>query len=327
MFAGQTNQLPYVRNYHEAQKFFNETKKPPRSKKWDEHQRPLKNTSSYHYRIEKRTHSGRECYDLVLYSTVMARFHKPDANNIERRQYKGHYSQTSKGFMWDVLGVRVFDQQTTTEGTDVVAPIYDKTLPGSEFSADYFFDVSESHTGRLITSMSQHTRHYKKISSSADKAERKIVREKLEPLLTMAAMRMPEYADNCEMTYFMGQPFGGTNINGAHRMAAKALCDALLKNEQGSAGDYDLFFSAGQCVFDKLASVRAYEQGTVRQWGKSALYDELYQEYRITERQFMQSMWRFVHDAAGLAKRTGAVEYPQFCDPHDMTFSNVTLYP
>ena len=54
-FQTAIHNLPTISGYPQAQRYFNETRKPPRSKRWEEHQRPLHTTSATHYRIERST--------------------------------------------------------------------------------------------------------------------------------------------------------------------------------------------------------------------------------------------------------------------------------
>lgn len=320
MFAGQTDVLPYIRNYAEAHAHFTKTPKPPRSRKWADYQRPLKDSRSTHYRIETDIRNPGEYYDLVLYQTTMARFHKPDAFGVERRDYRGHFSTTSRGFMRDVLGVHTFMERRDTNGNTVIAPVYDYTMPGSTFSAEFYFDCN----GNLITEMSKHTRHYKKVSNGDDKENRVHARKLFEPLLTLAAMRLPHYGEYADVNGHLGEPFGQSQVSWKHREHVKKICAALQVDGTPAPESIDIFFDLGQCVFNKLASTRAYKEGLLRGWNTFE-YDELPEKLWINEKDFTTSLWRAVYELLGLQARSGRVEYPQFPAPDVLVRSNVVL--
>jgi len=107
-----------IQNYEAADYLF-KTPLKTRSKKWKENQRPLDGISKPHFRVEK--HDGY--YDVVLYSTSMARFYKPELiNGCERRevQYNVDERQTSTYFMYRVLGVGAYSKQFATTGREVI---------------------------------------------------------------------------------------------------------------------------------------------------------------------------------------------------------------
>ena len=217
MFAGQTNALPRIRNYNEAHNLFINTDKP-RSSKWENYQRPLRGARFHHYRIETDIRNPGDYYDLVLYSTVMARFHKPDADGVVRKQFCGHHTNTSKGFLWDVLGVQTFNHVKADDATTRVLPVAAVRMPGSDFSADLYFQ-----NDRLLLSKSSHTPIYKRISGQDDKEKRAHAKKLFEPLLSLAIMRMPEYERDAELKGYVGGPFGDSNITWVHKNAVAAI--------------------------------------------------------------------------------------------------------
>ena len=92
MTYGLSRNLTCLYQYDHADEFFNKTKKPPRSKKYAENERPLGSVPASHYKIIK----GENYYDIKLYSTIMARYYAPDADGGQRRLYMGHYSVDRK---------------------------------------------------------------------------------------------------------------------------------------------------------------------------------------------------------------------------------------
>lgn len=324
MFAGATHLLPRIRNYGAAHTFFHNTKKS-RSAKWKDYQRPLRGTRFYHYRIETSISNHGEFYDLFLYETLMARFHKPDADGVEHREYRGHHTNTSRGFMWEVLGVETFNRITVDDGTTRIVPIADVRMPGSDFSADLYFKDE-----KLILSKSSHTPIYKRVTNKDDKDRRAHVRGLFEPLLSLAVMRMPEYEQDAELRGYVGEPFGESGITWLHRNAVQAIYREYTGQGAAKPEAYTHFFDMGLRVFEKLAAVRAHQLGLIHAWGnsvKSAPYAVLPDDKRITAKEFQSTFWKRITENVGLNRPGGTKPYPQFPQPDEITLSNVTCYP
>lgn len=123
----------------------------PRGKYWEPHQRPLDDRRKPHYRLE--IGNDGEYYDVFLYNTVMARYHKPTADGW-RVQYNYHNSNTSHNFMGRVLGLRTRVHGVlslrTTDGRTVMVPIGTGSHFNAAFGASLWFvgddviDVSRS---------------------------------------------------------------------------------------------------------------------------------------------------------------------------------------
>lgn len=319
MFAGQTNNLPYIRNYAEADAYWSKTKKPPRSKKWDEHQRPLRNTSAFHYRIERHNDGGH--YDLVLYHTVMARFYAPNpTDGRQLRMYMGHNSQTSKGFMSDVLGVYAFKRFATTDGRVVIAPITCKRMHDSDFSARLIFNKE----GCLIVAESEHTPIYKRISNEDDKLRRKYIKDKFETLLTLCAMRIPEFENTLQGDYHRSGPFTLSGLRWQHDKAIKTLVDAFERGNEPGPESVATFMDIATLAYIKLVSDRADKQGLLSWHNPNC--SPLALEKRITEKDLTRSLWSTIQRIGGLKSQSGTVEYPQFPEPDQIVLSNVSTY-
>lgn len=316
MFAGNTNLLPYIRNYAEAHAHWEKTKLPSRSKKWAPHQRPLKNTQSPHYRLEK----GDGYYDVCLYTTVMARFFEP-ASIGERRCYMGDNSQTSKKFMWDVLGVQAFKHFDTTDGRKVVAPITGKRMPDSDFSADLMFV-----DGKLDVGMSQHTPIYRTVSSAQDKAERKHVKQAMDSLLTLCAMRMPELERTVQADFAVAGAFFSAKRRYDEERAVRVMVQDFLLNEPPAQENVAKFMRIADNVYQKIASDRAYALQLISWHNSTCPVTDLPDDKRVTEKEFMASLWRIVQKLGRLTSRSGTTPYPQFPEEVVLTYSNVVTY-
>jgi len=314
MFAGKTWVLPRITNYAQAHAYFEKTKLPPRSRKWHSSQRPLKDTSSYHYRIEKQA----DYYDLVLYHTVMARFHHPDAEGNELREYQGDGSQTSKGFMWNVLGVDELNKVRASSGEELIMPIRTRALePGMPFSVQAWFTPSNA----LMVAKSRHTRIYRKVSSPDDKKARAEARKLFDPLLTLAAMQIPQFTERVAFERSMGQIFRGIHLYTPQVNTLRDLRKSLVLGIQPADGEVETFMDLAESVFDSIASRRAVEKGFL-QWGNRQ--DPTFADIEpITEAQLIQSVWAKVQEALRLNRTNGYVEYPQFPRREQLVLSNI----
>ena len=316
MFAGKTWVLPRITNYAQAHAYFEKTKLPPRSRKWHSSQRPLKDTSSYHYRMEKNNNG--ESYDLVLYHTVMARYHKPDAEGNELREYQGDGSQTSKGFMWNVLGVDELNKVRTSSGEEVIMPIRTRALePGMPFSVQAWFTPGNA----LMVAKSRHTRIYRKVSSPDDKKARAEARKLFDPLFTLAAMQIPQFVERVAFDRSTGGIFRGINLYTPQVDTLRDLHKSLVLGIQPADGEVETFMDLAESVFDSIASRRAVEKGFL-QWGnrQDPTYDDI---APITEAQLIQAVWAKVQEALRLNRTNGYVEYPQFPRREQLVLSNI----
>ena len=313
MFAGQTRNLPYIRNYAEADDYWNKTKKPPRSKKWEEWQRPLKNASSWHYRIEKHG----DVYDLMLYHTVMARYHKPTEGGSELRQYMGHDSQTSKGYMSDVLGVSYFNRRVATDGRTVYMPIPTVPMGGNEFSCHAWFDAK----GDLLLDSSEHTPLFKKVSGDEEKQLRKMLKAKFEPMFTLCAMRIPEFESTQVADYMRGGDFVSAGLRHTHTSGIHRLVRSFEMGLEPETKYIEWLFDAARVCYVKLVSDRAIAQKLLN-WSNQTC-SPLDIEQRVTEKDLLRSLWAAVLKHGHLKQQNGRVEYPQFPEPDQVTLSNV----
>lgn len=328
MFSGQTNNLPYIHNYADAKKWWDEHPKPPRSRKWDDHQRPLYNTAAKHYRLESM--SPDEYIDVVLYHTVMARYYAPTPDRKQRRLYVGHGSITSRSFMSRVLGVSPWrNTESTPDGGKVIAPIYCNSFMsdgGHAFSADFMFDANN----RLLVDESRHTKHWRSVSDENDRVRRGAVRDMFQPYLDIALFRMAEFEASVEIDWRAGKPFGA-NTSGKRNQSVFNMYQALLKGELPKQEDIDVFFVEAQAAFNGLASKRAYKQKgfvletwyTKQQNKTPGTYADL--EKPITGAELRKALENKVIKVCGASVRTGRVLIPQFPSTDDYPCSNVLV--
>lgn len=145
MGFSNTSNLDRVRHYEQAHAYF--TSKPrPRGSEWGENERPLGTNHQHHYRLVKG-YDG-QYYDMVLYSTSMARYYKPEADGSYRVCYTHDSRNTSSNFMWHAVGVWTYPKLRATDGTERIVPI-----GGSRsFGTDLWFNAQ----GELIVERSTH---------------------------------------------------------------------------------------------------------------------------------------------------------------------------
>lgn len=329
MGYGHVGSVATIWNYKSAQEFFNSKPAHTRCKGWQSHQRCLKERPSgnRHYRIEQ--HNDGEYYDVCLYSTVMARFYKPNDTGHCRILYAGHHTVTSQSFMHRVLAVWSAKRMVATDGRTIVMPIYnDNQLndKGDLFSVDITID-SEHH---IVVSESRHTPHYTHKSNDTDKQYRKSVKDRLNNYIMLAQMRMPEYAENCCPTHDKGRPFGGGATRYAERVAVEALLDYGADVERHHVDD---FFEMCQDIYDTLVSKRGYDQNNFHlgyryyssNYGpQTSTPDDL--EKPVTEKDFEKAILNRVYRLVNANTKSEAVPQPQFMDSNDYPRSSITTY-
>ena len=328
MFSGKTRHLPYIRNYAEAKRWWDTHTKPPRSRKWEDYQRPLYNTASKHYRLE--TMSPDEYIDVVLYHTVMARYYKPTPDGKQRRLYMGDGTITSRSFMCDVVGVNPWgNAEHTSDGGTVIAPIYCRSFMsdgGHGFSADFMFDADN----KLIVNESQHTKHWRRVSNENDKVERRVVRDMFSVYLDLAMLRLPEFEAHVDIDRNAGMPFGRADSwkdnQGVHDMY-----QAMLRGELPEQDAIDKFFEVARSAFNTLASKRAYNQDdfNMENWysKKQGIVHNTYADLKkpITGADLRKALEGKVIKICGANKQTGHLPIPQFPTSDDYPSSNVLV--
>ena len=311
MFSTSIHNLPNVTTWESAHSTFNNTKQP--RSKWADNQRPLKDSRSYHYRIERL--NGGEHYDVCLHQTVMARYYKPTAEG-RRVLYTGHPSNTSKQFMRHVLNVHHYNTRLTTDGRTVALPIANRdsiTDKGSTFSADLW--LVDRHL--IDVDKSSHTTHYVKRMSPDDRAAHKQARANMENLITLACMRIPEFFGRVNIDYDLLEPFKGINVGFDTRHALDAITSgqfAALKPESQEMR-ISSFMALAEEVFDYEATKAAAKHPN-----DSALE-------HVTEKVLADALWRIAkRECSTLKRRSDFIQLAPFMDAKDFP-NTATAYP
>lgn len=318
MFGNTARSLPRVRSYADAEKVFNH-RGAVRSKKWSENERPLHKTY-HHYRVVKQDNY----FDVILYSTVMARYYEPtmvDGKQHERRLFMGDNSITSKDFMHHVLGKDSWKRVENSQRGEVIAPVYNKAFmyDGDEpFSADFMYvdDV-------LDTTKSSHTPHHRMVSGNEDKTARAEVLKKFDNYLLLVQMRLPEFTAEATLSNSLGRPWAG----GAVSEYDSRKCVEKIANDSATSDDIHSFFEMCQDAFNVLASKRAYKQGGFvlsPRWQSTAPVDGIHKlAKQITADEVRKAVSTRILKAMELNKKSIKQTIPQFVVEKDYPRSNV----
>ncbi len=264
-----------------------------------------------------------EYYDVVLYSTVMARYHEPtmvDGKKHERRLYMGGNSITSKDFMYHVLGVSRSHTTELADGTKVVAPIYNRSSlhnDGVSFSADFIFV-----DGFLDPAHSVHTPHYRMVSGNDDKAARAEILKRFDNFIMLAQMRLPEFVASAELSNGKGRPWG----SGMQTYHYREAVEAIAHYDPPPQSMVDDFFEMCQDAVNVLASKRAYDQkGFTLDYAwrnnQNDSIDKL--DKPITAEDLRKTVSTRILKALDLDKKSVKQTIPQFVVEKDYPRSNV----
>ena len=324
--------MAYVcRNYEEAVGTF-AMRVAVRSSKWQPNERPLDPKPVAHHRLIEGSNSYGKYFDVKLYQTVMARFYEPkveDGKRVERRLYMGHSSQTSKQFMYYTLRVDVGankqrDSDDMYSDESIIMPIYTEHFmkdEGVPFSLDaYYVD------GVLDPTRSRHTPHYRLVADKDVRQFKVKVAAHFEPYIMLAQMRMPEFKASCDISYRLGQKFGGEGYNRAYYMAIQEMWTDPEPRQQ----DIDVFFEMCQKAYDIIASKRGMEQSDFQVGGswysrqngnQNSTVDELAKPIEMAE--FRRAILDRIHKYVGSNSMRKPEEVKQFPKHSEYPRSNI----
>ena len=180
-----------MKTYENALSHYNNCQAPTkRAKQWlrkPDNARYLTRSGDTHKSIHK-TNDGTIYYRL--YNTDIATFYPADEQGHYKVVMNYYNSQTTDNFMYK-FGLRYSHNIQTTAGDTVVIP----QVPARgdfDHSAVLFFDED----WRLVKERSKHRDIYTYKSSEEDKAKRKVFKEKLDTLITLACINIGQYKEN-----------------------------------------------------------------------------------------------------------------------------------
>lgn len=314
-----------VRNYNLAQAHFKNIK-PVKSSAWPANTRPLhpKRGAYPQYKLIQR--EGGEYYDIVLYETIMGRHYAQAEDGSYTSYYNNYNTALSRDFLYDTLGRNWANEITDTNGKQVVVHIgFSNTkhycvdpTDGQKFSTRIVLvqPQSDQDRWRIDTARSHEAKFYSKVSTDADKQARAQLRQRLETLVEMAALRLPQMARDADPQRWKGEPFSSWPSNAKRKfLDMRGLCDLRVVLEDAWTDEARTsFFDAAQHVYDTLLSKRAYAE--VRGAWDSTFADACNKMIDgITEKDFTQSFMRFLIDRSGNNTQRGRKYLPQFSAP------------
>lgn len=253
-----------IKTYANMEEIFNRTKKPPRSKKYNDNQRPLRRVSESHLMLQKDPHS----YVININGREVARYFEPDENGDCQIAVRGLYATYDINLMWKFTGLFNRLPLQTTNGDTVLVPfnhMYD--AQGKDFSAVLTFNSSR----QLVVEKSWHADVYKLASTSEDKSKRKAIKQQLESYITLQMFKLPSLKDNAEVDAHQGRPFAEEELSWAKQNEMRDFIKELpfcLENQEFA----ELFDEVSQDVFNMLASKKIYQRDGQLFWKAKSYY-------------------------------------------------------
>jgi hypothetical protein len=320
-FTANLSGLPIITSYEQAKKWFDKTAKPPRSVKWNDHERPLKNVSAWHYRLERGVNEAY--FDVCLYHTKMIRYLKPDQFGYRLVYIRGHNSQTSRKFLARNVSGSYGGEVASYVGEDskqCVVPFshivhkhykrnHEEIKHGDElFSAMLKFNPA----GQLVVSESDHIPVCRRVVSKERKQERAEFRKQIETIKLLALYRLDTYRANAQWEY--RSPFKAS-------VATKDIGD-LQRALRVSELDEELEFiltDVGQSVFDNVYSVYLNKNDLIEgtRWsirGQSLRNSPKALASNITDKQFLAAFERALLKAVRLDAPDTYEPLPKFAE-------------
>ena len=242
-----------MKTYENALRHYNNCQAPTkRAKKWlrmPDNARYLTRSGDTHKSIHK-TNDGTIYYRL--YNTDIATFYPADEQGHYKVVMNYYNSQTTDNFMHRFGLHYSYNIQTTTGDTVVIPQV--PARGDFDHSAVLFFDED----WRLVKERSKHRDIYTYKSSDEDKAKRKVFKEKLDTLITLACINIGQYKENVTIDRDLGAPFMTSYdlpkpISEFQAFIRTYGCWDLDK-EVSNPEFVSKFMSMAQSVFDILAS-------------------------------------------------------------------------
>ena len=319
-----------IRTYQEVADLFNKTKKPPRSKKYAENQRPLRRVSESHLMLQADNHS----FVYIINGVEVARFFEPNEQGEYEVAVRGLYNTNDINLMWRFTGLFNGMILATTTGDTVKVPLNHRYKDqDKEFSAFLTFNSSD----QLVVEKSWHADIYRLESTADDKQKRKDIKTELDAYVTLQLFKLPTLKENCEPSDSMGRPFGESNL---HYAVQQSMTSALrsLPLPLESQSFMDSFDKVAQDCFNMLVSKKVYAHGEGNLFYKVRGYynnsnpsDKADAQEQIddiadsvTPEEFKKSLTARLMGFAGLSKGTKSVALPQFANSLPRTYYTVS---
>ena len=206
MFGIHTYNMEHITNFADAERHFNDTKKP-RTRRWLDHQRPLRDTRSTHLRIEKGHYNGIDCYDLVLYQTPLVRYFRPNEKGEYAVWLQNHYTNSSQRFLsaarwWNRKSLKRNDGKTFDLQMSAQSSLANQ-LWGDSFTVKLVFNANNE----VMVEKSVHVPFTRRVSSATQRAKRKQFLASLTPIFDMLEMQYQSFISDIVIDDDRGRPF------------------------------------------------------------------------------------------------------------------------
>jgi hypothetical protein len=312
--------------YQEAEATFNRTKKPPRSKNYNEFQRPLRRVNESHLMLQKDAHS----YVYKINGVDVVRVYEPNEQGEYEVAVIGLYGTYDIQLQWKFTGYYNGKGLTTTTNEEIRLPLnpYYKEQ-GKDFSA--LLTYNSSH--QLIVEKSWHADIYRLASTDSDKQTRKDIKKELDAYVTLQMFKLPTLKDNCKLESSMGKPFGESRLGWS---VQSSMRDALRNRPLplDSQSFLESFDEVAQDCFNMLASKKVFNHGDgnlfykMGHWHRSrnpAEADDAQEVANdvvdsITADEFKKSLVARIMSFAGMSKGSQSVPLPQFASTLPRTY-------
>jgi hypothetical protein len=257
MYSIATHNIKAISSYAKAEQYFTETKKP-RTHRWLDHQRPLRDTRSTHLAIERRTSYGVKHYDLCLYQTPMVRFYEPAPDGSHAVHVQNHYSNSSRAFLWchDWYNGKPLPLDTGERCHLMLS--HESQLADVLWGDQFVSRIIVRPDGTVDTTRSVQIPFFRRKSSSTLRAKRALLKEKLSMVFDLLEYRYQEALDDVVVdTYNAGRSFGRRPmVTGAHD--AKAVLRYGPLTPDGMNTIVQFAFNFLPAAADYLTSKNAY---------------------------------------------------------------------
>jgi hypothetical protein len=308
-------------NYQHFDNLFNKTRKPPRSKKYQENQRPLRRVPESWLMLQKDPNS----YVVKINRNEVARYYPPDEKGNYEVAIRGLYATYDIHLMYNFTHIYSCMPLTTTTGEVVRVPLnpYYKDQD-KDFSAVLCFNSSD----QLVVEESWHSDVYRFASSDEDKAKRKALKAQLEAYITLQMFKLSTLKANVKIDADQGGPFGEEQLDGSVRREMQAML-MQVPESLDSPRFAQLFDEVSQDAFNMLASKRIYNDGAYNSgslfWKTQGYYGTKHPDEKadaqekvndiinaITPDEHKKSLTARLMKYANLSKGSQKVALPQF---------------
>ena len=237
--------------YNDAEARYNKTKKPPRSKKYNEFQRPLRRVTESGLMLQKDNHS----YAYIINGNEVGRFCEPNELGEAEVLVRGLYATFDIQQMYKYTGLHSGQTFETTTGDRVQVP-YNPFYKGQD--EDYSAVLTFDKDGKLIIDKSWHCDVFTYKSSEEDKSKRKVLKAQLDAFVTLQMFKLGSLMDNATVNESMGRAFGESELDrGTTRDLQNFLQEEVVRTDDPNF--MACFNDLAQSAFDMLASKKIHD--------------------------------------------------------------------